>query len=88
MVLDASNKPAKQKAAHDLGLTHAGFYMRLPVVLQEDCIVSLLLMNEMAGKKPSSQQMKLLDETIVLMSERFASSFIFLPTPPATSQWR
>lgn len=71
IILDAGNRAAKQGVARCLGFSRAGFFMRAPVIVQSNYVLSLLLLDEKPGQKPTSRQLNLLDQVIALMRKLF-----------------
>lgn len=82
-ITDARSHPAIQKAALDIGLTSAGLFMRMPVIVHDDYVVSLMVIDEEPGQKPKKQQRDLMNDIVQLVRVIFENDVPVLANPDA-----
>ncbi len=59
---DASNAKDIQSKLRLLGLDQAGFYLRAPVIVEANHVLSLIIADAKPRTKPHARKMKLLDD--------------------------
>ena len=82
-IIDAAGNAAIQKIAHDLGLTQAGFFLRMPVIVSDEYVVSLMLIDPDKGRKPTRKQQALLEDIALLTRSVFEHEVPVLANPAA-----
>lgn len=80
---DASNAKDIQPKLRLLGLDQAGFYLRAPVIVEANYVLSLIIADAKPRKKPHARKMKLLDDLIELIRIEFTALETVLRDPDA-----
>jgi len=83
VLTDASAAKDIQPKLRLLGLDQAGFYLRAPVIVETNYVLSLIVADATPRKAPDARKMKLLDDLIGLIRVEFTALETVLRDPDA-----
>ena len=83
ILLESQKSPAIQSKLASVGLEGSGFFLRTPLICKEEYVLSLVISSSMIGKKPTSRQIRLLDEIKDLLRDGFQLFAHMLTDPDA-----